>query len=378
MTEEQREKWNKFVSENNMYSFLQAWEWGEFQRAAGKKIYRINVGKRKDPDATALILRHSFPLGRNYLYCPRGPVVKKTIKGSAKKEVLRVVFGRIAEIAKKEKSLFLRFDPPVECNKNDLSDIKDNVVSFLSDVCTNRSSSKFNFQKSPSEIQPQDTLVLDLSETEERLLSGMKQKTRYNIRLAERKGVRVISTADYERYFSDFWNLMKETSRRNKIVSHSESYYYRMLKTLCPGAVFLEERGVSLGRKKRLCARLYLAEYKKKIIAANIVLFFGDLAVYLHGASSNEHRNVMATYLLQWRQIMDAKDVGCMRYDFWGITIGGGKKNWAGITRFKKGFGGDEVRYIGAYDLVFDSLGYNVYNKLASTYRRILTHIRAL
>ncbi|MEA1937429.1 MAG: peptidoglycan bridge formation glycyltransferase FemA/FemB family protein, partial [Patescibacteria group bacterium] len=122
--------------------------------------------------------------------------------------------------------------------------------------------------------------------------------------------------------------------------------------------------------ENNLTAKLYLAEYKNKTIAANIVLSFGDFCVYLHGASSSEYRNVMAPYLLQWQQILDAKKTGCRAYDFWGIEnsqkfvkskVHKAKNSWSGITRFKKGFGGEERSYVGAYDLVFNWEKYYLY-----------------
>jgi lipid II:glycine glycyltransferase (peptidoglycan interpeptide bridge formation enzyme) len=103
--------------------------------------------------------------------------------------------------------------------------------------------------------------------------------------------------------------------------------------------------------------KLFIAEYEDRIIAANIVMFFGNRAVYLHGASSNECRNLMAPYLLQWEQIKEAKKQGCEIYDFWGID----EKKWPGVTRFKKGFGGEEIDYSGTFDFIFDKTWYEIY-----------------
>ncbi len=111
--------------------------------------------------------------------------------------------------------------------------------------------------------------------------------------------------------------------------------------------------------------KLFIAEYKKKPIAANIVSFFGDTAVYMHGASGADHRNVMAPYLLQWHAIKLGKQVGCKYYDFYGID----EKKWPGVTRFKRGFGGRAVNYPGTFDLIFDSSWYNIY-KMVRRVRR--------
>ena len=291
----------------------------------------------------ALIIKYELPFGQSYLYCPRGPIISQKF---IKSKVVDFLFSEIKKIAKEKKTMFLKIDPPVP-------------------LLTKRTKVIFtNFKKSSSEIQPKNTLILDLTKSEEELLKEMKPKTRYNIRLAERKGVEIINTK-YQipntKYFSNFWELVEETSRRDKFASHNKDYYWKMLESCCD-----REQKFSFP----LTAKLYLAEYKNKTIAANIVLSFGDFCVYLHGASSGEYRNVMAPYLLQWQQILDAKKTGCKAYDFWGIEesqksvkskVCKVKSDWGGITRFKKGFGGEERNYIGAYDLVFNWKKYYLY-----------------
>ena len=231
-----------------------------------------------------------------------------------------------------------------------------------------------NFKKTSNEIQPRDTLILDLTKSEEELLKEMKQKTRYNIKLAERKKLGIMNyelgimnKKIFREKFEKFWELIEETSTRDKFASHGKNYYWKMLESLSEAAGDISEC--------RLRAKLYLAEYENKIIAANIVLYFGDLAIYLHGASSGEYRNAMAPHLLQWRQILDAKKAGYEKYDFWGVSASCRFENegeqtlvrlhsqntWQGITKFKKGFGGEEKNYIGAYDAVFDNIGYAMY-----------------
>ncbi len=379
----QKEIWNKFIAENSSESFLQAWEWGEFQVGVGRKILRVGVVdnnfKENDKEvssikyqvssgdllATVLIIKYDLPFGQSYLYCPRGPVVKVSSIKYQVSSILNFLFNEIEKIGKKERAMFLKIDPPVEMNQE--SRIMNHEYPT-------------NFKKSLNEIQPRNTLILDLTKSEEELLKEMKPKTRYNIRLAERKGVEVrywktppsppLSGGGRQKYFEKFWKLVEETSRRDKFASHNKNYYWKMLENC-------RERKFSF---PALAAKLYLAEYKNKTIAANIILSFGDFCVYLHGASSNEYRNVMAPYLLQWRQILDAKKTGCKAYDFWGIDFSKSQipnpksqipnkfkiqnskfNDWSGITRFKKGFGGEEKNYIGAYDLVFDWKKYYLY-----------------
>jgi len=381
--EDQKEIWNKFTAFNNSESFLQSWQWGEFNCALGRKIWRLAIvddslsceDKTKVSSikyqvssdnlvAVALIVKYNLPFGRSYLYCPRGPVINESRITNHESRIPNMLFCEIKKIARREKSFFLKIDPPVSYwFHSGNSPVKPKCKSCAKGL-EPLSQHNYNFKKSPNETQPKDTLMLDLEKSEEELLKEMKQKTRYNIRLAGKRGIKIrnykLGITDQEEFrkkFDFFWNLTEETSRRDKFTSHNKEYYQKMLESL-------SGKGQDRCDKQNLYAKLYLAEYKEKIIAANIVLYFGDLAVYLHGSSSSEYRNLMAPYLLQWKQIQDAKTQGYKKYDFWGITIDGEKKNWQGITKFKKGFGGEEKSYIGAYDLVFDKLWYSIYKSL--------------
>jgi len=373
--ENQKKIWNEFIAENCSESFLQSWEWGGFQEGLGRKVWRIGVihndlsGKNKtnksqipNPKlvAMALIVKYDLPFGRSYFYCPRGPVIDELGIRNYESRMCGMLFSEIKKIAKDEKSLFLRFDPPVEMNQKYSTKLK----------------------KSSSEVQPRDTLMLDLEKPKEDLLKEMKQKTRYNIRLAEKKGTKITNyelcvdnKKEFKEKFERFWELAEETSRRDKFRSHNKDYYWKMLESL-------NKENCACDRK--LLAKLYLAEYNNKVIASNIVLYFGNYCVYLHGASSNECRNVMAPYLLQWQQIIDAKKAGCKKYDLWGINSSQKlikskaykvKDSWQGITRFKKGFSGYEKNYIGAYELVFNNIGYTIYKSIKFIKSKVLKNL---
>ncbi len=314
--EKNRCEWNSFLTQNNG-SFLQSWEWGEFQKSLGRRIWRF-----KNDDFLALIIKYDLPFGRSYLYCPHSPVIEKSKIKNQKSKLLEESFKGIKELAKKERVIFLRVDPEWGIGDEDIL-------------------KEFGFRKSFKEIQPKKTLILDLGQPEERLLAEMHQKTRYNIRVAERHGVKSQianrKSQNFDQNFEIFWKLLGQTAKRDKFRPHSKEYYQKMLELPF--------------------AELFLAEYKNKTIAANIVVFFGKRVTYLHGASDFEHRSLMAPYLLQWQQILEAKKLGCSEYDFWGID----EKKWPGITRFKKGFGGKEIEYVGAWDFIFDKKLYQVY-----------------
>lgn len=273
-----------------MTNFLQSKEWAGFQKSLGRKIWQID---------NILFIKHNLPLNKNYLYSPR-------CEGKFLSESF---LEKVKEIAKKENSIFFRIEP--------IEDI------YLK-----------NFEKSTN-LQPQRTLILDLKKSEKEILNQMHQKTRYNIRLAEKKGV-VIKKGD-KKDIEKFLPLLEDTAKRGGFHSHIKEYYKKMLEI--PGI------------------EIFLAEFKDKIIAANIVIFFDKITTYLHGASDYNYRNLMAPHLLQWEQIKEAKKRGCVEYDFWGID----EEKWPGVTRFKKGFGGKEISYLGAFDLVFNSLWYKIY-----------------
>lgn len=329
--EDKKNNWDSFILRNCPEGFLQSFEWGEFQSSVGRKVFRFACCEKRLL-ATASAIEHRLPLGMRYWYVPRGPILAADISEADRSSAADCLISVIREKAKESGALFVRMDPPVSAERRPVWE-------------------RGGFRSVPGSVQPRDTLVLDLTKSEEDLLSEMKPKTRYNIRLAEKKGV----TAGAERFsednFAEFWRLIEETSRRDGIVPHGQDYYHEMLRAL--------DR-----EDATLRCRLYVARYDGKAIAANLVLAFGDYTVYLHGASSDSYRNLMAPYLLQWTQVRDAKTAGCKAYDFWGITIDDRQPKWAGITRFKKGFGGKEASYAGLYDLPVKGWTYGLYRRL--------------
>jgi peptidoglycan pentaglycine glycine transferase (the first glycine) len=274
-------------------SFLQSNEWLDFQKRMGRDVWQTSgIG----------VIEHVLPTGKTYFYSPR-----PNLSGD-----INELINETKKIAKKRNAIFFKIEPQ---NSIDLT--------------------KYGLIKSNS-VQPLQTLILDITKSEEELLSGMHPKMRYNIGLAQKKGIK-IRMANKEDDFTDFWRLMLQTSKRDGFKSYSRIYYEEMLEI--PGVA------------------LFLAEYGNEVIAANIVVFYKNTAIYLHGASDYEHRNLMAMPLLQWHQILEAKKIGCTEYDFWGID----EKKWPGVTRFKRGFNGKEITYPGAYDLVFKPFWYKLY-----------------
>jgi lipid II:glycine glycyltransferase (peptidoglycan interpeptide bridge formation enzyme) len=345
--ENQKEQWDEFIASNPNGSFLQSFAWGAFQEAFGRKVWRLAVMENNKIVSAALIIKHNLLFGWNYFYCPKPTTNLKLVTclsasrlrskrwQAGNLKLIELFLEEVKKLAGKEKAVFLRIDP-VE-NFQELN-------SWVS-----KSSALGNPTKP---TQPQNTLILDINKSEEEILDRMKQKTRYNIRLAGRKGVKIKKISQpNDQEIQTFLNLSVQTSKRDKFQIHPKEYYQKMLKILCENSM----------------AELFLAEYQNEIIAANIVVFFSNKAVYLHGASSSNHRETMAPYLLHWEQIKEAKKNGCQSYDFWGIEKAKNNeqktmnRDWAGITRFKKGFGGEEISYPESYDIILKPIPYLVY-----------------
>lgn len=312
---------NDFIGSQTKSQFLQSWQWGEFQKEVSGTVWRIGVieddGRLL---ASAKLVKKQLPMGRSYFYCGRGPVMGDTKRSAL---IMNELFKTIKDFAVEEGAMFLRFEP--------ISEFK------ISD---------FNFSISQTiDVQPSQTLILDLTKSEEEVLQGMHQKTRYNIRLAEKKGVKIIE-AGADR-FEEFWQLLASTGDRDNFNLHGRSYYQAMLKT------------------DNSFVKLLFAEYKGKLLTGNLVVFFGDTATYIHGGSSNENREVMAPYALQWHTIKLAKQAGFKYYDFHGID----EIKWPGVTRFKMGYGGQIVKYPGTFDLVYDDAWYSIYKMIRKVRR---------
>jgi len=315
-----KQQLNDFVGGQEHAQFLQSWQWGEFQEKVSGQVWRLGVLDNGQLIASAKVITKNLPIGKKYFYCGRGPVVAV---GADEKQAVELLFKKIEKLAGQAGIMFLRFDP---LNELQVISYKSRIIKTLN-------------------VQPGKTLVLDLTKTEDELLRQMHQKTRYNINLAVKKGVKIVR-GDKTR-FEEFWSLLDQTSGRDKFRPHGRDYYKTMI-------------GMENGLVK-----LFFADYQGKPIAAALVCFFGDTATYLHGGSADEDRNVMAPYLLQWHSVKLAKADGRKYYDFHGID----ETKWPGVTRFKKGFGGTEVNYPGTFDLVFDQGWYSIY-KMVRKVRR--------
>lgn len=305
-----------------MSSFLQTQKWAEFQKALGAETFFVDK---------TLVIKYKLPLSKNYLYVPRLNIDVEDLKKFI--HDCRAPSAESADGARPD-TIFIRIEPEIASSNEQFID---NIV-------------KLGFTKVEQESQPSKTLILDITKSEDDLLAAMRPKTRYNIRIADKRGIEIkIEDTLSDEEFERLRILIKNTAKRDNFTVFSGEYYKKLLKIF----------GTSKINPRVLIPyiKVFLAKYQNQIIAASIIMFCGDTATYLHGASNYEFRRLMAPYLLQWQAILEAKKLGCSRYDFWGID----EKKWPGVTRFKSRFGGGEVEYIGTWDYVFRPIWYYAY-----------------
>ena len=329
-----REGWDYYVKENPFGNLLNSSYWGSFQAELDKKVLRLRLEENGSLEGVSLIVKEELPPAKSYFYAPKGPLLNYFQNNF--EEDLKKFIKKIKNIAEEEDAIFLRVDPPLPLSFSEY---------FF----------KAGFIKADKEVQPQETLILDISKTAEEILAEMKPKTRYNIRLAEKKGIK-IKTSQNPRDIHHFTDLIEVAEKRGNFRYHPKKHYSK----------FLEVLG------KENLALLFWAEYGQKTLAAIIVTFWQGRATYAHGVSGKDYKNLMAPHLLEWRAIEEAKKRGCNFYDFYGITSSDDPNHyWAGVTRFKKGFApnGKIEQYMGSFDFIFQPEWYRLYNLIRNIRR---------
>lgn len=312
---------------------LQSWAWGELKSRFGWSAVRLRVG-----NAAVQLLFRRLPLGLTVAYIPKGPLVDW-----ADGEQCRALFAAIHLEANKWRAIFLKVEPDIWSPKLALdTSLATKATKFLTES---------GFIPADT-IQPRTSLMIDLSRDETDILAAMKQKTRYNIRLAEKKGITVRqgSAADV----ATFHRLALVTAARDGFGVHSLDYYQAAYDLFGPDR----------------CAFL-MAEFEGQPLAGLMAFSQGREAYYFYGASGSEHRNLMAPYWLQWGAMRWAKTRGCTCYDLWGIPDAGPATLEAefeqrqdglwGVYRFKRGFGGQWLQSVGAFDYLYNPLLYRLY-----------------
>lgn len=311
--------WDAWQNTNCVHaSFTQSFAWGDILISEGKKVERLAVVEGETWLLAAQVVYEKLPFGNNYAFCPKGPVVPKT-KGA----VDALTLEELKKYLTATGALFLRIEPEQAL-----------PPSFT------------DWQQS-IDVNPRATSVLDLHQMEPELLAHMHAKTRYNINLAQKKNVRITT----DKHFDVFWKLMKETGQRDHFSLHKEAHYR---------AIFASP-----------LVQQYTAWIGEAPAATAVAAAYGDTFTYVFGASSYDLRKYMAPQLLQFEMIKAAKAQGYGWYDFFGIApranqepseyVYDEKHQYAGVTRFKLGFGGITVASPGTLDLPMQAKKYMVY-----------------
>jgi lipid II:glycine glycyltransferase (peptidoglycan interpeptide bridge formation enzyme) len=336
VSSDQREQWDAFVSGQPTGHLLQSWGWGELKASAGWHPLRMALWDTEQQRmvAAAQVLRRTaahLPLWSGHLaYIPRGPVCDWSCS------TYQIMLSELNRYVKQQGALALQMEPVLEVGEHKSA----GIAKFLD-------ASGFHGVRA---IQPARTIVLDITPDEESLLAHMKEKWRYNVRLAGRKGVQVRAAQTVEDV-RNWYRLLQTTGDRDDFGIHTLEYYLQVWRIFVP-------------RKQ---ARLFLAEYDGQLLGGIFVGLMAKQAIYLYGASSNEQRNLMPNYLLQWEAIRWAKSEGATSYDFWGIPETDDEDEaMAGVYRFKSGWGGRVVRLVGNYEYVYRPLVMQVARKFLS------------
>ncbi len=274
---------------------LQTWAWGEFRKAWGNEVVRFTFGQ--------ITIHKLYFLPLKVAIFDKGP--------NPTKEML----SELKDYAQKNNILFIKLEPNVVYNKKDVVLLR-----------------KFGAVSGKSLFTP-STFEIDLTQSEDELLKSFSQKTRYNIRLAEKKGV-LIKEDNSDSAFNMYWKLSEQTAKRQGFFVHTKKYHTLMWKTL-------QKAGI---------AHLITATYQKEVLATWVVFVWRDTLYYPYGASSDSHKNVMAPNLMMWEAIKFGKSKKLKKFDLWGREEG------KGFTKFKEGYNPKIVEFLGTWDLICSPL----------------------
>jgi len=350
------DQWNALIENLPGAHALQSWQWGQVKSQFGWKPYpllwRDSGGEIQ---AAALLLQRKTALGRlslplSVIYIPRGPLLDWS-----QRNLVEQVFDDLDEFAQRQGAIFLKIDPdlPIGFGIPGEDEAEDHPTGLsIREYLPTR-----GYIFSDEQIQFRNTVIVDLTEDEEALLMRMKSKTRYNIRLAERRGV-IVRPGGVED-IDLLYQMYAHTALRDDFTIRGKAYYQTVWE------IFF----------KASFAEPLIAEVEGQPVGGAVIFRFGGRAWYMHGMSLDAHREKMFNYRLQWEAMRRAKAVGCHTYDMWGApdTFREDDPMW-GVYRFKDGFGGQVVRTLGAWDLPIRSL---IYTGYCQTLPRILQVMRA-
>ncbi|MBI4091671.1 MAG: peptidoglycan bridge formation glycyltransferase FemA/FemB family protein [Candidatus Levybacteria bacterium] len=364
ITEEQKQDYNNIVAHP-----LQSFEWGEFRKKTGVKVIRRGLVRNEKLVEGFTLTLHKIPRTKLYIgYLPKG--------NSPTDELI----DELQRIGREENCIFIQLEPKVERGVTrsgvGLSGNEgDRLQSDSFDSGGRRKQEqdpeqviKLGLRSAAHPLFTKYTFVLDLTKTEQELLEAMYPKTRYNIRVAEKHKVKVVENNSKES-FEQYLKLMTETTARQEFYAHTPSYHRNMFEILAKG---------QKPTANSLSYHLLNATYDSKTLTSWVLFVFKDTVYYPYGASSRLHREKMASNLIMWEAIKFGKKLGLKYFDTWG-ALGpepDKKDPWYGFHRFKEGYGGELVEFVGSYDLVIKPALYEIY-KVADKLRWILLRLKS-
>ena len=346
----QKQVWEGFVLECQEKTFLDSWNWGEFQEKMGNKIWRFGIFEEiSNLVGVALVIKITAKRG-NFLFVPHAPVIKKSktqiygSRASNGKPDFPILLEKLKEIAKKENCSFIRLAPiwlARRSPKGEGGGRQGENIKIFKDL---------GFRDAPIHMHPELTWELDIKPDEDDILMNMRKTTRYLIRQAQKNKDIEIYQSQKINDVEKFNQLYQTTKSRHHFAPFSLEYLKNEFLTFQPDGQI----------------SIFLGKYKNEIISSAIVIFWQGIGFYHHGASSLKYPKIPVSYLLQWEAIKEAKRRGCHTYNFWGIapiislrpdlklTQGRVLKNhpWYGLTLFKMGFGGYKKEYVKTQDFV--------------------------
>jgi len=315
--------WEDFLRDCYPKTFLQSWNWGDFSKSMGQKIWRLGVYHNQELVATCLVVKVKAKRG-TFLMVEHGPNIKFKIQNAKfqkhKLQILKAILKELKEIGKKERVSFIRVCPIWERSEENEEIFK-----------------KLGFRNAPIHVHPEISWILELDKTEEELLYGMRKTTRYLIRQAQKNPEIHIKKSQSLEDLKQFYKIYQETASRHRFVPFSFDYLKDELETF----------------KKDDQILIFLAKYKGEVVSGAVIVYWQNGGFYHHGASLKKYSRVPVSYLIQWEAIKEAKKRGCDFYSFWGIAPKDRPNHpWKGLTLFKKGFGGRKEEYVRTKDYI--------------------------
>ena len=332
---QEQKTWEDFLLLHPEANFLQSWYWGEFHKALGSVVHRAGFYSGDLLVGVMLSVVEDARRGR-YLTVPAGPIIDWKDEGH-----VRAFMGEIKKQSADDKCVFVRVRP-----------------QLVSDNFSQKLFKTLGFVSAPIHLHAELTSQLDLSPTEDQLLANMRKATRYEVKKGIAQGIKITTSQDPEA-IKKFYDIQLQTSERQKFVPFSYKFLYEQFKVFAAADKAL----------------LYSAELEGKLLAQGFIIFYNKEAAYHYGAGTDEGRKHPGAYLIQWEAIKEAKRRGIGHYNFWGVTREDQREHrFYKLSIFKRGFGGADLEYLHAQDLVINKIGY-FKNWLIENIRKRVRHV---